>query len=223
MIRKVSPQPTLRSTTPGAAFQPTSFAIFAIIFIMPWIPISQGWILVLSTALPIALILSVVVIEMQPALSLGLRKTPIKDAILLGACIAIVALFNIATAHSHEVYDVYETRFVYWIPVQLRIADAITQPIMEELAFRGYLYERILPLLRNPILAVVSTQCVFGFTHISRYGLQDAASISIQTLPFVLLYAWRRNVYLTIAMHIAWDLMAFVVLPLLHPGYFYSN
>lgn len=86
----------------------------------------------------------------------------------------------------------------------------------EETVFRGYLFERFGKLLGTSTwaktLTVVVTSAVFGVIHYPLQGVAGAEQATIVGLVFGTIFALRRQIFLLIIAHIAFDLMAVAII-----------
>ena len=86
----------------------------------------------------------------------------------------------------------------------------------EETIFRGYLFERFGKLFGESAsgksLTVVLTSLLFGVIHYPFQGLAGAEQATIVGLVFGAIFALRREIFLLIIAHIAFDLMAVAII-----------
>lgn len=99
--------------------------------------------------------------------------------------------------------------FPTWVVVLI----ALTAGVTEEVLFRGYPIERLSELTGELWIGAAVTYLVFTAGHIPFWGLGGALQISAWTLVVTVLYVRTRNLIACMVMHIANDLFAFVVLP----------
>ena len=86
----------------------------------------------------------------------------------------------------------------------------------EEVFFRGYLFERLGVLLgtsRAAVLAtVLITSALFALGHLPDQGLAGAEQATMTGLVLGGLYAWRREIWLPMIVHAAYDLAAILII-----------
>lgn len=86
----------------------------------------------------------------------------------------------------------------------------------EETVFRGYLFERFGKLFGESTwaktLTVVITSVWFGVIHYPFQGLAGAEQATIVGLVFGTIFALRRQIWILIIAHIAFDLMAVAII-----------
>ena len=86
----------------------------------------------------------------------------------------------------------------------------------EETIFRGYLFERFGKLLGTSTwaktLTIVVTSAVFGMIHYPLQGLAGTEQATLVGLVFGTIFALRREIFLLIIAHIAFDLMAVAII-----------
>lgn len=79
----------------------------------------------------------------------------------------------------------------------------VNAAIVEEVFFRGLLIERVTALTRRAWVGGVASWVVFVVSHIAGSGLTESLTIvGVSSLVFVLLYLWRRNLWVCIVAHI---------------------
>lgn len=99
------------------------------------------------------------------------------------------------------------------LPTWVVVLVAVTAGVTEEILFRGYPIERVSDLTGELWIGAVVTYVVFTAAHVPFWGLGGAIQIGVWTLVVTLLYVRTRNLIACMVMHIANDMFAFVVLP----------
>jgi membrane protease YdiL (CAAX protease family) len=95
------------------------------------------------------------------------------------------------------------------------LVDVIVAPVVEEMYFRGYLLPRIsrfgawAPLLNTVLFSLYHFFNPFGF--VSRI---------LEFLPLAYAAWWKRNIYVSMTVHVLFNLSSFVVTLLLILGIF---
>jgi membrane protease YdiL (CAAX protease family) len=86
----------------------------------------------------------------------------------------------------------------------------------EETVFRSYLFERFRKLFGESVWAmtviVLLTSALFGIIHYPFQGLPGAEQATIVGLVFGTIFAIKRQIFLLIIAHIAFDLMAVAII-----------
>ena len=163
----------------------------------------------LAVALLLAFVLGV---ERLPLRSVGIRKPAWRD-LLLSAGVALAAAFvglgmyllvngPHFTTHT-QTEQIRNT--LSWLEKIHLIVNAAT---VEELFFRGFLIERVIAATHRPWLGGVVSFALFVVSHFSGSGVVlTLAGIALPSLVFVLLYLWRRNLFLCMVAHSIGDAM----------------
>lgn len=156
--------------------------------------------------------------ERRPLRSAGFAAIHGRDA-LVGAAVFVVGLVcvGIVTARVHSGnLGPEQMRKIGEVPVWLRLALLLTAGFCEELLFRSYPIERLRELTGNIWWGAVITLVLFTAGHIPVYGLTLGLLI-----PFVLggwltlLYVWRRNLLVNVAVHALFDAVGLLLVPAL--------
>jgi hypothetical protein len=86
----------------------------------------------------------------------------------------------------------------------------------EEVFFRGYLFERVGRLIGARLIATVAAVLVstalFAGAHYPDQGVPGVQQAAITGLVFGVLFVWRRNIWLVMAAHAAFDLVAIALI-----------
>lgn len=78
----------------------------------------------------------------------------------------------------------------------------IQNAIVEEFFFRGFLIERVIAVTHRAWIGGVVSFTLFVAGHFSGSGVVlTLAGIALPSLVSVLLYLWRRNIYLSMVAH----------------------
>jgi membrane protease YdiL (CAAX protease family) len=77
----------------------------------------------------------------------------------------------------------------------------------EEVAYRGVLFLVLTGLTGSPVAAALVASAAFGAAHLAQ-GVSGAALVALAAAGFHLLTWWSGALYLAIAVHVAWDLIA---------------
>jgi uncharacterized protein len=158
----------------------------------------------------------VLVIERRPLSSIGFRRPGVTDIalgaaaafLIIGGDIAISAIdavFHLAV--KPQIVALFATPFWYRVFVVTRAA------VVEETAFRGYGFERLVDLSGSRWLAAIVTFGLFTLAHYPGGGLALAFAAACGGLFLTLLYLWRRNLWATIAAHWLTDAVGLLLVP----------
>lgn len=86
----------------------------------------------------------------------------------------------------------------------------------EELAFRGFLFERLRTLLgdsrRTAMISVLFTSVIFGLAHLPEQGWPGAEQAFVFGLVVASLYASTRSLWFPIVFHAAFDIAAVFII-----------
>ena len=80
----------------------------------------------------------------------------------------------------------------------------------EEVTYRGVMFTLLSRLLEAPLAAAIVAAAVFGFSHILQ-GWKNAGIVGIVALALQGLVIWSGSLYIVIAMHAIYDLVAGLV------------
>jgi len=157
-------------------------------------------------------------VERRPLSSLGFRSfSPGEMALAVLAAILIVGgdigISAIETMLHLKVTSQVSELFV--LPFWLRVFLVVRAPIVEEVVFRGYGFERLAQLTGSPLAAASVTFALFAFAHYPGGGLALALVAAWGGLILTLLYLWRRNLWVTITAHCLTDAVGLLVVPAL--------
>ena len=164
------------------------------------------------------ILLYVGAVERRPLSSIGFRMPKLWDipigvlgaVLIIGGDIAISIVDRaLHLAVKPQITALFATPFWYRAFVVTRAA------VVEETAFRGYGFERIVDLTGSRWLAAVVTFALFTFAHYSGGGLALVFAAACGGLVLTLLYLWRRNLWTTILAHWLTDAVGLLVVPVL--------
>lgn len=174
-----------------------------------------------------AILIAVRYWERQPLKSIGFRRLTIKDvwwALLLGILLFILMptmatvverLFGIPT----QTRIAAEAKEFSKVPIWLLALLAARAGFTEEILYRGYALERLRVLTGTIWPGAVLMLVVFTALHLVNglgIGYVLGVVFPVSTILTVL-YIWKRNLTLNIAVHCLTDFLALVLLPLLPP------
>lgn len=166
----------------------------------------------------LAILFYVLVIEKRPLSSIGFRR-PKAWEFLIG----IVAMF--AIVFGDTVISIVEAvlhlavkpqiNAIFATPLWYRMFLAVRAGVVEETAFRGYGFERLVDLAGNKWLAAFVTFALFTVAHYSGGGLALALVAAWGGVVLTAVYLWRRNLWTTIIAHWLTDTVGLVLVPML--------
>lgn len=168
--------------------------------------------------LTVSIIAGIIWIERRPLASIGLTRPTTHDLGLgvLGFGLGVLA-FGLTRPIVRELGLTSSSRGIELIgslPPWVAVTLALTAGITEEVLFRGYPIERLTELTGRLSVGAAVTFLVFTLAHVPFWGLGGALQIGAWTLVVTVLYVRTRNLPACMLMHIANDIVAFVVLPL---------
>jgi len=166
-----------------------------------------------------ALIGYVLVVERKPLSSVGFRRLGLWDVGLavIAAAIAIAGVLFILSVVLPALHiDVTEeTNALYATPLLYRVLLVTRAAFVEELAFRGYSFERITDLSGRTLVATLATFVLFAAAHYPGGGAGDLIVAAWGSVVLTALYIWRRNLWSNIICHWVVDCTGFVLVPVL--------
>lgn len=155
----------------------------------------------------LALLLAFVVgVERLPLRSIGIRKTSWPDVLMsagvtlfvVGVSLGLSLLFNT----QHYAAQTQTAQVISTLSWPEKIHLIIQNAPVEELFFRGFLIERVATLTRRPWVAGVVSLVLFLVSHVPGSGVVPTlVGLALPSLVFVLLYLWRRNIFLCMLAH----------------------
>lgn len=166
----------------------------------------------------VVILLYVVAVERRPLSSIGFRRPKLSDIPIgvVGALLIIVGDIAISVvdralhlAVKPQIAALFATPFWYRAFVVTRAA------VVEETAFRGYGFERIVDLTGSRWLAAVITFALFTFAHYNGGGLALVFAAACGGMVLTVLYLWRRNLWTTILAHWLTDAVGLLLVPAL--------
>ena len=164
----------------------------------------------------LAIVMVVLLWERKPLASIGFKRFSIKDAawakamtfvifLSFPAIYGLLNLFNIPVATDMA-------KALGSLPVPVLFLLALRAGVTEEIIYRGFLVERLLPITNSRVVAGFVPLLVFIISHLN-WGMAHLVFVTIAGALLTLLYLWKRNLWLNIFCHFAVDLMLFLVLP----------
>lgn len=100
--------------------------------------------------------------------------------------------------------------------VILALVLVLVVAVAEETIFRGYLILRFANVLRSRLWAVIASSVIFAIGH-GYEGEAAVVTIGLTGFVFAMVYVWRRSIVAPVVMHLVFNLVAIVVVPLLSP------
>jgi len=143
--------------------------------------------------------------ERLGAATLGIRRPALGAAVGWGACLlfaafAVDALFAVLLGGGGEGGRAHTVHFALGTAVLITLGIAVTAPLAEEMAFRGYLFPALTPW-RGPWVAATFTALLFGAAHFA--ALPPAALPAAAFFGFgaCLLYWFTGSLLPGVAVH----------------------
>jgi hypothetical protein len=186
----------------------TFAVIFIAVLIRPDIAEDNGWLMIISSAVCIAvfaLIWRKARTRLSPYGNTGTRLLPVLVTALGFAAlnfvfVAVGGLFDLVSYFPsyEQIIEIFSNQSLL-VSV---LSAGIAAPFLEELLYRGILLNRLMAWM-PAWAAVVVSGALFGAMHLNLYqGLYAFAA----SIPFALLYIRCRNLWLPIAGHMAFNL-----------------
>jgi len=155
----------------------------------------------------LALLLAFVVgVERLPLLSVGVRKPSWLDLLLsvgitllaVGVSLGLSLLVHVPQLSAHT----QTAQIISTLSWPEKIHLIVQNAPVEELFFRGFLIERVIMATRRPWVAGGVSFVLFVVSHFSGSGVVlTLVGLALPSLVFVLLYLWRRNIFLCMLAH----------------------
>ena len=152
------------------------------------------------------LIVFIVGVERLPLLSIGIRKPGWKDLLLsvvltllsILVSISLSLLVNTRQLSAHT----QTAQIINTLSWPEKIHLIVQNAPVEEIFFRGFLIERVITATRRPWIGGVVSFVLFVVSHFPGSGVVlTLAGLTLPSLVFVLLYLWRRNIFLCMVAH----------------------
>ncbi len=156
-----------------------------------------------AAALLVAFVLRV---ERAPASSLGIRRPRWTELLAaagagLAAVVVGIGLFVLVQGPTADA-PTQTNQIVGSLSRLGKLQLIINAAVVEELFFRGFLIERVVAVTRRAWVGGIASVVLFLGSHFSGSGVTQTLTIVLAgSLTLVLLYLWRRNVWLCIVAH----------------------
>ncbi len=208
-----------------------SAMVVGVIFAMGWplllalsIPVQnlhdvrQDLIVVVSEWLSVVVLYGIVTLwERRPFFStVGWVRLKRRDWIAIGFFALIAAAMCFILWRQHRTASMHGTMFaqIYGVPLAVRIALVFTAGVCEETLFRGYAIERLKILTGNVWTGGLIAAVLFTLGHVPRYGFSTGLiGVAAIAVLLALLYIWRKNVAVCVALHWLIDGFALLIVP----------
>jgi hypothetical protein len=166
----------------------------------------------------VLLFLVVRVIERQPFASIGIRRPSRAD---LASVVVVLALVLPITAIGDLVTQVLGVREIAahasaagkaeaaLDPMWYQVPSIVLYALVEEVASRAYVIERIVELTGSLGLACAVNLTLDLLAHVPAWGFSYLYAVAPLECLFIALYIWRRNTLTSAAAHILVDAWAF--------------
>jgi uncharacterized protein len=160
-------------------------------------------------AMAAAIVAFVLVVERLPLSSIGLTK-PRWSSLLYGVLGAAVAFGGMVLLYLFVLPKLgtdYGAKFgaVAALPIALRAELVVRAPVFEELFYRGFMIERLAPLVRSRWIAALISLIAFIAAHLSYWGWGSMLTIGWGGLVLTALYLWRRDLVANMIAHALTD------------------
>ena len=158
----------------------------------------------------------VLVIERRPLSSIGFHRPGLLDVGMGVLAAFLIIAGDVVISHIDAIFHLAvrpQISAMFTTPFWYRVFLVTRAAVVEEAAFRGYGFERIVDLSGSRWLAAVFTFSLFTFAHYTGGGLALALAAACGGLFLTLLYLWRRNIWATIVAHWLTDAAGLLLLP----------
>jgi membrane protease YdiL (CAAX protease family) len=186
-------------------------------------PLSAGGLIyVVVHVLQVALLLMLVRYwERQPWTSVGFKKISLRDGIIglvawfVAIRIAMVSArinWSISAIGPSVAASLSDHNSPWVLGHGFGLVFITAGTIAEELGSRAYVIERFTALTGRIWFAGCISLLASTVMHIPAWGTQGALSRASTLLVFVLLYMWRRNLFLSILTHLLMNMNLFILI-----------
>jgi uncharacterized protein len=164
----------------------------------------------------LVILLYVLFIERRPLSTIGFRRPKLWELLVgIAAPLAIIvgdAVISTIEARLHLAVKPQIAQ-LFALPFWFRVFVTFRAAVVEETAFRGYGFERLVDLTGSKWLAAAVTFVLFSVAHYSGGGLALALVAAWGGLVLTVLYLWRRNIWVTIITHWLTDAVGLLLIP----------
>jgi membrane protease YdiL (CAAX protease family) len=155
-------------------------------------------------------------VERKPLVSIGVRWPCASDLAYAIAGFVVGMAFIVGLDRVFEAMGLHAAGAnVASRPLSVSTSLLIlaTNPVSEEVLFRGYAIERLSSTFVRTAIAAPLSIAAFLTLHIPFWGILGAIEFLPWTILITALYVWRRNLPACILMHVLGDAMGLVVIP----------
>jgi uncharacterized protein len=163
-------------------------------------------------AMAAAIIAFVLLVERRPLSSIGLIR-PRWSTLVYGVLGGVVALAGTILLYYFVLPrfgTAYNAKFggVMALPFALRVELVVRAAIFEEIFYRGFMIERLAPLVRSRWIAAAISLIAFIFAHLGYWGWDSLLTVGWGGLVLTALYLWRRDLVANMLAHGLTDAIA---------------
>jgi uncharacterized protein len=217
-------------TTPTGTLRPlwrfalSALATYGVIFCLPYVTyslgISERFVWAVDRSLTALLLFAIYIWflrlldrSVSPAADLGLDRTralpQLLQGILFGAALVAIAVMGIALLGKYRVEVVGGSVIVPLILVTVTLAAGA---LAEELAFRGYPFQRLVDAI-GPVGAILAMSVLFSAIHAFNPSVSRLALLNTVLIGglFSAAFLMTRSLWLVWGMHFGWNFMLGVV------------
>jgi membrane protease YdiL (CAAX protease family) len=157
----------------------------------------------IAVAMLLAFVLGV---EQLPLCSVGIRKPKLTDLLWSGglgllSTIIGIGLYLLVQGFRSDVQPA-AGQITSSLSVFGKLHLILNAAIVEELFFRGFLIERVSAATHRVWIGGVASFVLFVASHLRGSGVTETFTIvAVGSLVLVLLYLWRRNLFMCIVVH----------------------
>lgn len=147
----------------------------------------------------------VLLVERRLLSSIGIRRASLASFAfgVGGAVISYAGMAIIYVALLPHFDPGYASKIsgVQTLPVGLRLAIVVRAAVFEEIFYRGFMIERLTPMLRSPVLAALASWAAFTVAHVGYWGIGSILIAGFGGAVLTTLYVWRRDLISNMIAH----------------------
>ena len=166
----------------------------------------------------IGLLFFITRVEKLPLSSIGL-KLPSTQTLVYGVlAYLILILLALATRIVMKLlnipYDIEDVlKLLLKFPFAWRLVLVFSAAFMEEILFRGYAIERLLPIIKNKWLTGLIPLIAFTVGHSFTQQPGNLIVIFVTGAGFTGIYYWKRDLTINMTAHFIVDFISVIILP----------
>jgi membrane protease YdiL (CAAX protease family) len=153
----------------------------------------------------LAIVAYVLFVERRPLASIGFGRftgATVGFGLAGAACAyaGMALLYAFVLPHVPGIYA-EKTASLLAMPTALRVEIVLRAAVFEEIFYRGFLIERLTPVLRSPQAAALFSLCIFIAGHVGSWGWGSLFMAGFGGAVLTGLYLWKRDLFANIIAH----------------------